>query len=364
MKDNPKVFISYAHDTELFADKVLTFSNKLRLDGIDASIDQYEESPPEGWPRWMENQIRNADYVLVICTPTYLRKINETVKKTGRGVNWEIGIVYQYLYDAYGNNTKFIPIIFDEFSQDDTPIPLKGATFYFPDNSKSYSKLKNRLFGIKPAEKPPLGPIKPLAEKPRRKMFITSLIDIELWDKATWKGALFLFSEANPPILAMLCEDKLAIQGVFYGWKRSLKDEDFFRDMKISLIEGDVPEEESGYYVFISTDMDEFIKRMEKDNSFDFEENFITVISRYQRMNPSPTSKNLEYFKKFYKKFGYCYIAPAYIKNKAKPLNMKNMEWDLDYKIKFNNIAFRHIDDIQRNDVESIVSPKFKGRFK
>ena len=37
---NPKVFISYAHDTEQFSDKVLSFANKLRAEGIDASIDQ------------------------------------------------------------------------------------------------------------------------------------------------------------------------------------------------------------------------------------------------------------------------------------------------------------------------------------
>ncbi|WP_455810073.1 SEFIR domain-containing protein [Clostridium butyricum] len=44
----PKVFISYAHDTEQFADKVLEFSNTLRSYNIDANIDQYEECPPEG----------------------------------------------------------------------------------------------------------------------------------------------------------------------------------------------------------------------------------------------------------------------------------------------------------------------------
>ncbi|WP_243169710.1 hypothetical protein [Clostridium algidicarnis] len=44
----PKVFISDAHDTEQFADKVLEFSNTLRKNNIDANIDQYEDSPAEG----------------------------------------------------------------------------------------------------------------------------------------------------------------------------------------------------------------------------------------------------------------------------------------------------------------------------
>ena len=82
-----------------------------------------EESPPEGWPRWMEKEIRNSEYVLVICTKAYSSKIYETEHTMGKGVNWEIGIVYQHIYDCYSNNTKFIPIIFDNESTDDIPTP-------------------------------------------------------------------------------------------------------------------------------------------------------------------------------------------------------------------------------------------------
>ena len=47
MLNPPSVFISYSHDTEQHVDAVLWLANKLRSDGIDASIDQYEESPPK-----------------------------------------------------------------------------------------------------------------------------------------------------------------------------------------------------------------------------------------------------------------------------------------------------------------------------
>lgn len=53
MENNPKVFISYAHKNQAYEDKVLELANRLRSEGIDAMIDQYEEAPPEGWPRWM-----------------------------------------------------------------------------------------------------------------------------------------------------------------------------------------------------------------------------------------------------------------------------------------------------------------------
>ena len=43
-----RVFISYSHDSQAHADDVLALANRLRADGVDCSVDQYEESPPEG----------------------------------------------------------------------------------------------------------------------------------------------------------------------------------------------------------------------------------------------------------------------------------------------------------------------------
>ena len=55
-KNEEKVFISYSWDSPEHCDKVLTLANKLRQEGVDAEIDQYEECPEEGWPLWMQNQ--------------------------------------------------------------------------------------------------------------------------------------------------------------------------------------------------------------------------------------------------------------------------------------------------------------------
>ena len=71
----PTVLISYSHDSPAHADRVLALSDHLRADGIDCILDQYEVSPPEGWPRWMEREVQSADFVLMICTPTYYRRV-------------------------------------------------------------------------------------------------------------------------------------------------------------------------------------------------------------------------------------------------------------------------------------------------
>ena len=44
----PRVFISYSHDSEEHAVRVLALADRLRSEGIEAILDQYEMSPPEG----------------------------------------------------------------------------------------------------------------------------------------------------------------------------------------------------------------------------------------------------------------------------------------------------------------------------
>ncbi len=68
MPKTSTVFISYSHDSNPWLGQVLALSDRLRADGVDCHIDQYETSPPQGWPRWCDKQVREADFVLVVCT--------------------------------------------------------------------------------------------------------------------------------------------------------------------------------------------------------------------------------------------------------------------------------------------------------
>jgi len=66
MNVSPRVFISDSHDSPGFMEAVLTLANSLRQDGINASIDRYVPAPLQGWPRWMEEEITAADFVLLL----------------------------------------------------------------------------------------------------------------------------------------------------------------------------------------------------------------------------------------------------------------------------------------------------------
>jgi len=48
LPNSDEVFISYSHDAPAHVDAVLALSNRLRAEGFDAVLDQYEASPPGG----------------------------------------------------------------------------------------------------------------------------------------------------------------------------------------------------------------------------------------------------------------------------------------------------------------------------
>ena len=187
----PKVFISYAHESEALSDQVLSFSNELRSLGIDSEIDQYEEAPPQGWAKWMLKQIAESDYVLVVASPTYYARSKDYSDNTkGLGAKWETTQIIQNVYENVNNNTKYIPIFFDSDGRQYILDPLKPYTYYDISNHKQKEKLINRLSGKSEKIRPELGQqselegtLKPLEEKSRRTLFVSSLIDIEMWNK-------------------------------------------------------------------------------------------------------------------------------------------------------------------------------------
>jgi hypothetical protein len=162
----PKILISYSHDSPEHMARVLALSDRLRAEGVNSQVDQYETSPPEGWPRWTLNQIEWADFVLVVCTATYNRRFRGMEEKgKGRGVTWEGVILTQDLYDAAAHNTKFIPVVFDEENAAHIPLMLRGATFYVLGAEEGYEALYRHLTSQPRTQKPGLGKLRPLPQR-------------------------------------------------------------------------------------------------------------------------------------------------------------------------------------------------------
>lgn len=167
----PKVFISYSHDTREHEERILVLANSLRDHGVDVELDRYHVRPPQGWPRWCEEQLRpeNSRYVLAICTQTYRSRIEgKTPANEGRGVYWEGDVIYNYIYDAKANG-RFIPIVLSGAKDEDIPLPLQGATRYRLDRfelaDEGFEALYRELTEQHAIIKPKLGSIVVLKSK-------------------------------------------------------------------------------------------------------------------------------------------------------------------------------------------------------
>jgi hypothetical protein len=364
MKDkNPTAFISYSHDSKEHQDKVLKLANKLRSEGIDCALDQYEDSPPEGWPKWMDRGVKKSDFVLVVCTKTYYDRVMGDDEK-GMGIKWESTLIYQQLYNAGANNTKFIPIIFADGEFEHIPEPLQGATFYNVDDKEAFDKLYWRLRGVK-TEKPELGKLRELPEKERKTLFVSELINQNEWEDANWKnGVGYNWTENNegPPVIILFFETMEQGQKLFSSLMESIGHEDKQDRLRVSIVEGEVPHQRNGYFVVIGENIEateKIVRKKENAQSI----NYIAVNVRFHRIYLEGESPSLKKFKEEYNKFKCFYIAPGIQNNGGK--GKVPFEVDYDHMIFKRKIEFRNYDEIQEfNDPESILKTEGVQKYK
>lgn len=157
------VFISYSHDSLVHRRRIWDFAKKLRGDGINAVIDQYNPCPAEGFPTWIENQMDSADFVLLVCTKTYLRRVRgkETMDH-GNGARWEGHIIYQNIYERGTKNTKFIPVLLSGSTAAYIPTPLRSVAYYRVDTPDGYDALFRRISDQQQWLAPALGKLRTL----------------------------------------------------------------------------------------------------------------------------------------------------------------------------------------------------------
>ncbi len=166
--DAPRVFLSYSHDSPEHRERVLALADRLRRDGVEAWLDQYEPAPAQGWPRWMEEQIEGADFVLAVCTETYERRFRgKEAPGKGLGVTWEGAILTQTLYDHGTSNATFVPVVFAPEDAKHIPLVLRPVSRYDAGSDKGYEQLLRRLTAQPEVVAPPVGRRRVLPSRPR-----------------------------------------------------------------------------------------------------------------------------------------------------------------------------------------------------
>ena len=132
MAQPPKVFISYSHDNAAHKCWVADFATVLRKDGIETILDQWDLRLGEDVALFMEKGIREAERVVVVCTPRYVDKANSAQG----GVGYERMIITGQMMRDLGT-AKFIPVIAP--SNPDKLVPDHLSTRLFLDLSSQES---------------------------------------------------------------------------------------------------------------------------------------------------------------------------------------------------------------------------------
>lgn len=162
MVDSPKpaasrVFVSYSWDDEDHLRWVHDFATRLRADGIDAVIDQWQVVLGDQLPHFMERAVRENDFVLIVCTPRYKERSDGRVG----GVGYEGDIMTAEVL-SQRNHRKFIPVLrvgdwgsaMPSWLSGKFGVDLRGEPYL----ETEYTTLVDTLRGQQP-QAPPLGPL-------------------------------------------------------------------------------------------------------------------------------------------------------------------------------------------------------------
>ncbi|MCY3900599.1 MAG: toll/interleukin-1 receptor domain-containing protein [Caldilineaceae bacterium] len=158
-----KAFVSYSWDDDQHKKWVAKLATELRRDGVETILDQWHTAPGDQLPEFMEREIRENNYVLIICTPNYRLKSDE---RKG-GVGYEGTIMTAEVHSQH-NHRKFIPILARGTWEDAAPSWLKGKYYVdlrSPDSYKeNYPDLVTTLLGERKAAPPMRRPLQTSSE--------------------------------------------------------------------------------------------------------------------------------------------------------------------------------------------------------
>ena len=132
-------------------------ATQLRHDGVDARLDHWHAVPGDQLPVFMESEIRDNDYVLIICTPRYKEKSD---KRIG-GVGYEGDIMTGEVFTKQ-NDRKFIPVL-AKGTWDASARSWLKSKYYIDLATPSryeaeYDNLLTTILGTR-SQPPPLGPL-------------------------------------------------------------------------------------------------------------------------------------------------------------------------------------------------------------
>lgn len=120
----PTAFISYSWDAPEHQRWVRDLASRLRADGVETVLDQWHAVPGDQLPAFMEQAVRESQFVLVICTPKY--KLKSDSRRGGVGYKGDIMTAEVF---TGTRRRKFIPVLNTGNWEDAAPSWLLGSYY-------------------------------------------------------------------------------------------------------------------------------------------------------------------------------------------------------------------------------------------
>jgi hypothetical protein len=145
----PRAFLVYSHEGPEHLKWVEDLAERLRQDGIETVLDRSELEFGDHLTEFMERSVREADFVLIVCTPRYKERSEQRIG----GVGYEGDIITSEVLTTR-DHRKFIPLLQAGEWYEAAPTWLRGK-LYVDLRGESYSeeqygKLLRSLLGIRP----------------------------------------------------------------------------------------------------------------------------------------------------------------------------------------------------------------------
>lgn len=176
---------------------------------------------------------------------------------------------------------------------------------------------------------------------------VTGVIDTELWNKAGWCGTAVLSDGQSAPYLGLLFENREAAVKIFEQWNRDFGHKDIYEEIRISIIEGDIPEEEHGYTVHITTNQENLVSKC-KELNIKIDEALFAIVSRFRRIETTKDNRNMAVFREEFERYLSYKIIPVYMSEaRLEPLfdyEIEKQRYILEWLMKFRKvILMRHV---------------------
>lgn len=134
-----RVFLSYAWESDEFCRWVKQLATRLREDGVNARLDAWNLQKNGNIAEFMNREVHEADWVVVLCSPGYQQRVRATEngERIG-GVGWEARLLSSTL--LVRNQNKMLAVLARGNWEDAAPDLLMGQVYFDLSQPESFER--------------------------------------------------------------------------------------------------------------------------------------------------------------------------------------------------------------------------------